>query len=259
MMIDRVVIVGDSFAYGHGCLDRIFYIDPDTKKIVGQRTPDTIPSDYCWASLLKKDYNNIQVVNLARCGHSNPSMFRDLITYNKKDKLPTKGGIIPKTLVIFAASSTDRIEAAGAKGELHSWVLGHNWDPDWQGKPDPRQEQYWLAKKMYITHLYDDAIGQNIALMSILAARQYCTLRGFDFLCAMPIPFYDKLVMNHLFDFGMKKFLIPDIQSYDFSGCLNDQVNKNEYKCVDDHTNEKGHEVYYQKVIKPLIEKRINE
>jgi hypothetical protein len=57
----------------------------------------------------------------------------------------------------------------------------------------------------------------------------------------------------------MGKFVIPDIQSYDFSGCLNDWVNKNEYKCVDDHTNEKGHKLYYQKVIKPIIEKHINE
>jgi hypothetical protein len=258
MMIERVIIVGDSFTYGHGCPDRIFYVDKETKKVVGQRTPDTIPSEYCWASLLKKDYD-IEVVNLARCGHSNPAMFRDLVNHSMKDKKPTKGGIIPKTLVIFAASSTDRIEASGAKGELHSWVLGHDWDPAWQGKLDPHQEQYWLAKKMYITHLYDDAIGKNIALMSILAAQQYSTLRGFKFVTSIPTTFYDVLTINHLWDYGMGKFVIPDIQSYDFSGCLNDWVNKNEYKCVDDHTNEKGHKLYYQKVIKPIIEKHINE
>jgi hypothetical protein len=252
-MIERIVIVGDSFTYGHGCIDRVFYRDPDTGKQVGERTPDGVPSDYCWASLLKKEYH-LQVQNLAECGHSNPAMFRDLTDKCRKD-----GPNPPKTLVIFAASACDRIEAAGAKGELHSWVLNHVWDPAWQGKMDPWLEDYFLAKKMYITHLYHDKIGQNIALMSILAAKEYCNIRNFDFVFSFPRTFYDTDMINHLYDYGLNDFVIPDIQSYDFSGNLNDWVNFNIYRCKDNHTNEKGHELYYKKVIKPFIEKYKNE
>jgi hypothetical protein len=62
-----------------------------------------------------------------------------------------------------------------------------------------------------------------------------------------------------LYDYGLNDFVIPDIQSYDFSGNLNDWVNFNIYRCKDNHTNEKGHELYYNKVIKPFIEKYKNE
>lgn len=249
-MIERIVVFGDSYTYGHGCQDRVFYIDPDTKQVVGQRTPDNFPSEYCWASLLSKEYN-IPVINLARCGHSNPAMFRDLMNFGTKDNHSKL-----KTLVLFAGTSPDRLEASGNRGELHSWVLSHNWDPAWQGKMDPHLEQYFLAKKMYIMHLYQDEIGRNIGLMSLLAAKQYCELRGFSFEFSMPMYWYDPDIIKHLQnDTGIIKHQFQDIQSYDYSGTNNDWANKNIYKCVDNHTNEKGHEVYYQNIIRPIMDK----
>ena len=84
--IDRVIVLGDSFTFGHGCSDRVYYYDEDLKKFVGDITPmnQCIPSEYCWPALLQKEFPRLKVHNLSQPGHCNQGMFRDLLDFYVK-------------------------------------------------------------------------------------------------------------------------------------------------------------------------------
>lgn len=252
-MLERIIVLGDSYTYGHGCEDRVFYMDPDSKKLVGKPTMGMGPSAYCWATLIEKEYK-IEVKNLAQCGHSNSAMFRDLINFSLNDKSHKQ------TLVIFAGTSPDRIEISGANGGTHSWVLSQAATAPFlygeKSYSDLNADQYALAKKMYLTHLYQKNIGTNLGLMAMLGSKQYCDLRGFHFNYSLPEYWYDRDTINHLYNVTkLNNLAFQDIQSFDYSGKNNHWENINIYKCKDNHTNEVGHEVYFNKIIVPLLKK----
>lgn len=255
-MLERVIVLGDSYSYGHGCSDRIYYVDMNTKEIIGRPFYEKPPSDYCWASLIKKEFN-IEVINLARCGHSNPAMFRDLVNFGLNDKNKNL-----KTLLIYAGTSPDRLEVGGGSNNVYSWVLSQ--DPNFvhpEFVKNPEQEQHWQAKKMYIKNLYNSKIGQNIGLMSMLSCFQYAILCNFKFAFSITHYWYDSAVISHWYNSfaDIKNLSFPDIQSFDYSGKGDPLANNKIYKCVDNHTNEKGHEIYYNLVIKPIISKYFYE
>jgi len=76
----NVIVIGDSFAFGHGCKDRTYFYDPDLKEYIG--TPDFMykgPSEYCWANLLQQEFKDkIKVINKAFPGRSMQGMYWDL-------------------------------------------------------------------------------------------------------------------------------------------------------------------------------------
>ena len=74
-MINKILVFGDSFNYGHGCSDRMFYYDHKTKKMIGNALPENVPSQFSWPSLLQNDYPNIQVYNFANPGRANAHIF----------------------------------------------------------------------------------------------------------------------------------------------------------------------------------------
>ena len=64
--LNRVIVLGDSFTFGHGCSDRVYYYDEDLKKFIGdiKLVKQCIPSEYCWPSLLQKEFPSLKVYNL---------------------------------------------------------------------------------------------------------------------------------------------------------------------------------------------------
>ena len=241
-MNKRIIILGDSFTFGHGCLDRIYYYDEDLKKFVGDITPmeKCIPSEYCWPALLQKDFPNIEVFNLSQPGHSNQGMFRNLLEFYSKH------AYISDDLIIFNGTFSDRIEIRSAFDEdtIGSWAMG------WEYMSLVENfKEYVSAQKDYIKYLYHEKIGFNLTVSSLLGAYGYATSNNHSFLYSTPIISPEMLLHT--------KKIFPDriipIIWYDFSGKNNYEFNVT-CQAKDTHINERGHQIYYEKEIKPRIQ-----
>lgn len=247
-ILNRVIVLGDSFTFGHGCSDRIYYYDEDLKKFVGdiKLIQQCIPSEYCWPSLLQKEFPRLKVHNLSQPGHCNQGMFRNLLDfyveydYNLND------------LIIFNGTFSDRIEvkAHNLVDTIGSWSIG--WEYMSAGF-DQAYKDYSSAQKYYTKHLYHEKIGINLTLSSLLGAYSYSTLNKHDFLYSLPDRPHPSVKPNirHI-----NNYEIPTISGYDFSGENDYQFNIT-CEAKDTHTNELGHQIYYEKEIKPRIQKMI--
>ena len=240
--IPRVIILGDSFTFGHGCSDRIYYYNEDLKEFVGDPTPmlQFIPSEYCWPGLLQKDFPKVEVFNLSQPGHSNQGMFRNLLEFYSRD------AYIANDLIMFNGTFSDRIEIRShlGKDEVGNWIMGSGYMTIMENF-----KEYTSAQKDYIKYLYHEKIGFNLTVSSLLGAYGYATSNNHSFLYSTPISSPEMLLHTTKI---FPNRIIPIIW-YDFSG-------KNNYECnvtcqaKDKHINERGHQIYYEKEIKPRIQ-----
>lgn len=245
-MIDKrkVIILGDSFTFGHSCSDRIFYYDHDLKTFIGDEKPfmENIPSKYCWPALLQEKYDNIEVVNLSKPANCNQGMFRNLIEYNSKNDV-NEGDIL-----MYHGTFPTRIEiAAGSRPEVATpWVMG--WDHQSQME---NEIEYNVAKKLYLTHLFNDTIGSNLSLTALLSSYAFAITHNLKFVWSLPLYVYDNYVLNALRP--INKFRLTHICKYDFSGKDNYEFNKDCF-APDHHVNDKGHAIYLEKEIIPAMQ-----
>jgi hypothetical protein len=243
--IDRVIVLGDSYTFGHGCSDRVYYYDEDLKKFVGDITPieQCIPSEYCWSALLQKEFPNLTVHNLSQPGHCNQGMFRDLLDFYVKYDYNLND------LIIFNGTYSDRIEVRTMYhlDKVGPWAIG------WEYMTSGDFKEYINAQKYYTKYLYHEKIGLNLTMSSVLGAYSYCTLKKHRFLYSLPENDHPEIKPNISY---ITDYEIPKIAAYDFSGIDDYQFNVT-CEAKDTHTNEKGHQIYYEKEIKPRIEKML--
>ena len=242
----KILIVGDSFTYGHGCKDRVFYMDKETNSLVGCQAniPFESPSLYCWSAILQKAYPNWEICNVARPGNSNTSMFRNLLEHFHQN--PTK-----PDLIMFMGTLPDRMDICDpGSREILPWTIGSQIQ-DTSNSDNPVH----VAKKMFVTWLYDGILGQYATVQALLAS--YCLAKTNDikFVWSMPLAFKNNpkyaFAMNPLLDYQIKSLI-----GFDYSGKNDDNYNKH-CLCPDMHSNELGHEVYFEKVIKPYMEAKM--
>lgn len=252
-MIDKVVVFGDSFNYGHGCKDRNFYYDEKMKRMVGNSFSGELPSEYCWAALLQNEYPSLTVKNFAIPGNSNPEIFRSFFEYHYANIRDTEN-----TLIFFQVTNPDRIQIATHDDDkTTSYVLPmisrglkvfHKLNQD-------ECEQMSDAIKNYIKWMYHPDIGLNQAYMTLLGAYGMAKLSKFNFIWSIAQHTYKINSYKFVSDLGdLKNHQIIDIRNIDFSGNLDHDFNVS-CRAPDNHVNEKGHEIYYNKIIKPTIQK----
>lgn len=259
-MIKRILILGDSYTFGHGCSDRIYYYDHNLKKFIGNPEPfyNVIPSEFGWPSLLQKQFPEIEVINLAKPGHSNPSIFRDLLEFYQENKKTTED------LVIFNATFASRIEVASyhTPEKPVSWPMGWDFDVNkdewWETNLD-FAGKYSKAKKFYLTYLFNKSIGYNISLASIMGAYGFVKSNNIKFIWNYPISDYPYNLAKSLK--SMKDCQCYHILKYDFEKNINhdnnviedSEFNKNCY-AADYHVNDLGHKIYFEKEILPKVQ-----
>lgn len=247
-MKNKIIILGDSYTYGHGCSDRIYYFDDKNNQYVGRHFeyPEDSASEYCWGSLLSKRFPEFEVVNLSRPGNANIAMFGNLVEYGEGI------GLDQVYTIIFVGTFVDRIEIATLKDPEQSgpWLI--NWDPPLIDQP----EFYQKAKDYYRKFLYNGSIGINLSLASIFGAHSYATSRGIKFYWSIPLGSMPPQTFNVLKPIINMRF--KHIHNYDYSGHKNEAINKS---CLapDLHVNEIGHALYFQKEIIPIINKITND
>jgi hypothetical protein len=245
-MVKRIILLGDSFTFGHGCSDKVHYYDQKTKQHVGEKMSpkfETTISEYCWGSLLQKQFSNIEVLNIAKPGHCFLGMFRDLLYLSQSINLTSDD------LVLLNGTFIDRTEIAHPcePDNYVSWTIG---------PPTPielinNEPEYLSAKKMYTTYLHNDTVSQNQFLASFLGIHDICNLYDAKFAYSLP---KNVRLMGKLIDrFNSLKY--PYIFEYDFSGNNDDTFNNTCYM-PDLHCNNLGHEIYLQKVVLPFLIKK---
>lgn len=241
----KVIVLGDSYTFGHGCSDREFHYDEATKSFIGDEIPfiRNIPSSHCWASLLQHKFNNIETINLGKPANCSQGIFRDLIEYHNEHQLSAED------IVIFNGTFPHRIEiASGSRPEVATpWVMG--WDHHSQIESEI---PYNMAKKMYITHLFNDDIGYNLSMTALLATYAFATINNLKFIWCIPTQAYPISFLKKLLCIG--KLQIPHISKYDFSEHNDYNFNKTCY-APDHHVNDKGHLIYFEKEIIPLMQR----
>lgn len=247
-MKKRIIIVGDSFTFGHGCSDRSYYYDEKTDTFIGDVTHFYVPkpSDFCWASLLQQQHPELEIVNLAKPGLCNQAIFRDILEYFEKN--PAR----PDDILMFNGTFSDRLEIAlHDKPEVPtSWVIGFD-----QNSQKHSTVQYNIAKKMYVTHLYNDAIGYNITMSTLLAAYGFALGSNMKFVWSIPV--YDdiltKISINKKIPAPLINMNLQSIMTYDFSDKKDFDFNSS-CRANDWHVNDKGHSIYFLKEIIPAVQ-----
>jgi hypothetical protein len=251
----RIIIVGDSFTFGHGCSDRSYYYDEKTETFVGDVTHFYVPkpSDFCWASLLQQQHPEVEIVNLAKPGLCNQAIFRDILDFFKEN--PAR----PNDILMYHGTFPDRLEIAlHDKPEVAtSWVLGFD-----HNSQKHSTVQYNIAKKMYVTHLYNDSIGFNISMSTVLAAYGFAIGSGMKFMWSIPmyneeeqgrLQGFNPQVIDKLIPQDINYCRINSIMTYDFSEQENFEFNSR-CRASDWHVNDKGHSIYFTKEIIPAIQ-----
>lgn len=242
-MINKVVIFGDSFNYGHGCPDRIYHYDPSTQSMVGPGLPENSPSEYCWGSLLQKKYPELKVLNYANPGRSNQQILRDFLVYSENDTDEKES-----QLIFFQLTNPDRIEIASHnEKQIASYVLSMAGSHTDHAIGD--------AVRQYIKYMYHESIGQHLGMMTLLSAYSLATLQKYNFrwsFCKINYVFetYDFVTSLK----PLKYHQIVDIRNYDFSGKLDrSEAALQPYKSIDNHINQLGHQIYFHRVIDSTV------
>lgn len=232
----KILIAGDSFGFGQGCSDRLFYIDKKTNKPVGnQNLVYKGPSQYCWASLLQKDYPQYQVVNVSYPGLDNMS-----ISMNIFQRLTTE-----YELVIFAGAAANRIQISNPKypDVPMTWIIGSI--PADTGYPDD-----WVtATKLYTKYLYNEMAVANISTSVITSIYGLSVLNNSKFLYS---------IQNVIKPERMSQWLskVDKYNMLDMYNFICGPVTGNEsYLAEDGHANDLGHSEYYKHIVKPHLER----
>lgn len=261
-MIKRILIVGDSYTFGHGCKDRVYYFDEKTNQFVGDITPmyQQIPSEYCWGSLLKKALPDVEIHNLAKPGHSNQGMVRDIFNFYS-NKAPRSSD-----LIIFNGSFHSRMEIAsvGDFEKTISWTIGWEYMNPTSLNHEKKFPGYSEAKKGMIKHLINDDIAYHNAIMAIFAAYAFAEGNKIKYLWNYPeyaYPHHIKKIVNSI---GKNKFF--HICKYDFEHGIDNgkeitecsEFNRSCY-APDYHINDLGHKIYFEREIMPNINKILYE
>jgi len=85
----NVIVLGDSFIYGHGCSDREYYVDTKGQTHGQAALLDRGPSSNCWPALLAQELQEqINVVNLSLPGMDNQSLLSSLCNFLDNNDTP---------------------------------------------------------------------------------------------------------------------------------------------------------------------------
>lgn len=231
----KILVVGDSYFYGHGCSDRIYYYDTKTKLWVGQKhNLYAGPSKFAWSALLQKRLPNWQVINLSMPGNDNTSIAMSVIDNIDKDV----------ELVIFGASFVNRMQIADYNVENTLCWNFHDDNSDYN-PTDVYLKSYNDARKNYVKYLYNETIGVNRSITAILSAVSIAEIYKSKFLYVL-----------HDHNISLPPALqSKQIQPITETICLDrtTMMKRTGYVSEDGHPNDAGHALYFNEVIMPAV------
>lgn len=248
----KILIVGDSFTYGHGCSDRNYWFSLKENRWFGENFNEfgmAPPSQHCWASLLAQHLPEFEVINLAVPGNNATTMAIE--TLKKIDK--------NVKLVIFSGPPSARIEIVshdGTEQNVISWLVTDNSiNQERQTRNEtnhsPILEDVLNAKLAYMKYLHSDVVTANLAITAAHASCYAALNVGAHFLWSFPNT--DVLISDSRYEAelsGIRKYEIPSANGFFNPWTLKGQP----YFAEDGHINDLGHRTYFEQILLPRVE-----
>lgn len=262
-----IVVLGDSFAFGHGCSDRFYWIDENGKE-QGRKFDFRYPSEHCYASLLAKDNPNWKVLNKSKPGLDNLSMFQEVLKLRKEeDKID---------YLFIAFSFDDRMLVRNPtleedKSRFLSWPT-FGFSPKKEedhifGYPEPMvfrvaskdselpqlgDQEHIDALIAYRNELFNPRITNLISLSLVHAFYSICITNNIQYNWAASAN--SSLSADKRYD-----HISNTIRDLEVPGIVDHLELKNvkpysAYRAPDGHANDFGHSKYYTEVIKPITD-----
>lgn len=262
-----IIVLGDSFIYGHGCKDRIYHTDEKTGETFGK--PENLlgpASEYAWASLLQKDHPNlVDVYNVSLPGLDVLSLVSGLA--NLLDGTDIKPDLIihnscpPGRLILKADQNLDGTPYLNRIINLSDYDKSGNWAVFRQALPIGLNHAISgghgaftnLQNDGFIKFagtLYHDALSVQMAISAMLANYAIAKTMNSKFIWASNQ--YCPAMLNHkgLIPKETMEELKPNIIPHIYELQRSD---RSAYTAIDDHSNEQCHDDYYRTIIKPKI------
>lgn len=254
-MFKKIIAIGDSFTYGHGCSDRIWhYSEKEGRQVGDLAVLKGGPSEYAWPSLLQKDYPESKVYNLSMPGLDNLGMLTKLLAY--------PGAYRDADLIILSTTVADRMLIRDNKSHWLSEWNAHplnynliNWDTiDRKGTvvgPSVINDNNWMNEQSYqafvnyLAYCHHDGRNIQTAWATVLSVYAVATAENAKFIWAPPG--YCAANQNAK--------VLPNINCEKIDNLHDYVFNRNELLAEDRHANNLGHAEYYRNVMLPTIEK----
>jgi hypothetical protein len=211
----KILVVGDSYTNGQGCSD------------ISKDPEDLSPSNLCWAALLQKKIAGSTVKNLAMPGLDNVTIAR--LVWDNVD--PTIDAIV------FCASFISRIQVKHYDVDgITASILA-----DFKHSNSQEFKEYNSAVNNYYRYLYNDRVGENISVASLMSA--YACARQINARFYWSFSHYHEIANNPA---------LKLIENHRFTSCSDFDYKKSELAPCR-HPNDAGHLRYFQEVIDPLF------
>jgi hypothetical protein len=245
----KIVISGDSFTYGQGCKDRISFFQKSTNRwIENFNSHHAPPSEYAWSSLLKKQYPEIEIVNVARPGAD--------ITYICQSILDH---IYDADIVFFGATSLNRMQIQSRKGNAPYSLIFSNYANDNNYRKTKDNDEYTQSIDFFIKNLYLEEYFTTVFVASIWSIYGQCLKRNIPFIWSSynsNLNSEKQYIKNLIAPLNeLDTFRILCITDFVFNHLTPDAGKKNRHE--DGHANEYGHEHYFNSEILPVFSKLI--
>jgi hypothetical protein len=256
--VKNILVLGDSYIFGHGCRDRVHWIDENGVEYGDPINLYNNPSEFAWPSLLANRYpEKVNVYNLSMPGIDNLSLVSALNNFLDNSRVNVD-------LIIFNTSPAGRMLVANTTDnsyrdtpflrniiDLKDETKSVNWQVFRESKPlalrgGPHTEETFLK---FAGLYYHDGLGVQMAMSSVLSAYSISQLLGVKFIwmspaycaAAMNMPLFPTKIRNVLT--GHQSIHIADFQRRDMK----------KYSAEDGHSNEQCHEDYFNEVVKAKI------
>ncbi|CAB4241662.1 SGNH_hydrolase domain containing protein [uncultured Caudovirales phage] len=237
----RILVLGDSITYGHGCADRMYYWDTKSQRYVGDNTTFVSPSSYCWAQHLENKFG-YSVTNLAKSGDNNSNMASNCLeaVYKNNQKFD---------YIIASFTYDDRLEWAHP-------------DYDYLVSASPlappqflqHQSKSWAtAMKAYRDTLYHPGWGVKLTHLAINTVANVSKEIGAQFFWS--VPEFNQTKSSEMISPALRLRQLPSVIGHCNlwqNGSMLSSADS-PYCAVDGHPNELAHLDYFQKVITPLF------
>lgn len=238
----RILVLGDSITFGHGCSDRQFYWDNNNSRYIGDS--DSFrngPSKHCWAQCIQDELGYF-VVNLSMSGNNNTNMAWQCIQAVHENKQQFDH-------IIAAFSYDDRLEWAhpDSNNAISASVLS---PPPMLLNKYPRWDQ---AIKLFAEELYHPDWGVKLSHMAINTVANIARETGAQFNWSAPE--FNQTESGSSISPALRSTQIPSMMKH-FGLWQNGRMLTAEdtpYTAIDGHPSELAHREYFKTIIEPIV------
>ena len=257
--VKNILVLGDSYIYGHGCKDRIHWIDDNGVEHGDPTNLHDEPSKFCWASVLADRYpDKVSVFNLSFPGIDNLSLVTALSNFLDNSRVNID-------LIIFNTSPASRILVANNADHslrdtpfltniinLTDKTKSPNWQVFRESQPISLRENLFFAEESFLKFAglyYHDGFGVQMATSAVLSAYSISQTLGTKFIWMSPS--YCSAMMNMSLFPDKVRTVLTGHQCIHISDYQRRDMEK--YSAEDGHSNEQCHEDYFNEVVKAKI------